>query len=146
MNELEHQRSESFVEKLSIILVIGAYLGGFIVLLDIKFVLTFGEQVITIGKKEGFSPELIGVVLQSMLITGFAAVVGYWLSTTKQGQEQAQTMSKIAEAPTVAATIALNEPKVTAAPINPATGIIPAVEVAMPPPSTEKGKEKDKPS
>lgn len=93
----QRRRSGDFIEKLSMLLVIGAFIGGFIVLLDIRFVLTLWGQVIQVGK-EGFSPEVKGVVLQSMLITGFAAVVAFWLGTTKQGQDQAQSVNKIAEA------------------------------------------------
>lgn len=113
--------SEHFVQKLSMYLVLGAFLGGFIVLLDIRFTLTLWGQIISVGK-EGFSPEVKGVVLQSMLITGFAAVVGFWLGTTKQGQEQAQSVSRIAEkTPEVAAAaVAAAAPATppSAAPIN----------------------------
>lgn len=94
---LENRRSGDFIERLSILLVAGAFLGGFIVLLDIKFTLTIGQQVIQVGSS-GFSPEVKGVVIQSMLITGFAAVVAFWLGTTKQGQDQAMSVNKIAEA------------------------------------------------
>lgn len=130
----EDRRSGDFVERISVMLIIGAFLGGFIVLLDIKFTLTLGAQIVQIGSS-GFSPELKGVVVQSMLITGFAAVVAFWLGTTKQGQEQAQSVSRIAEAaPTVAAAVvaAAGPGQVTPAPMNPATGNIPAAEAAQP--------------
>lgn len=96
------RRAGDFLERLSILLVKGALVGGFIVLFDFKFVITIFGQVIQIGS--GFAPETKGMVLQSMLISGFAAVVAFWLGTTKQGQEQAQSTSRIAEAaPAVAA-------------------------------------------
>lgn len=136
----EQIRGGDFVETLSKILVTGAFLGAFIVLLDIKLTVTWGGQTIQLGS--GFAPEVKGMVLQSMLITGFAAVVGFWLSTTKQGQDQAQSVSKIAEsaAPTAAAAVAAatgmpppapTVPAVTPAPMTP-EGIIPAAEVAQP--------------
>lgn len=95
------RRPAEFAERLSIILVQGALVGGFIVLFDIKITLTIWGQVVSIGS--GFAAETKGMVLQSMLISGFAAVVGFWLGTTKQGQEQAQSVSRIAEAVPVAA-------------------------------------------
>lgn len=124
---IENRRAGDYVEKISTLLIVGAFLGGFIVLLDIRFTLTIGTQVIQLGK-DGFSPELKGVVVQSMLITGFAAVVAFWLGTTKQGQEQAQSVSRIAEAaPTVAAAVVA-----AASPMNQSNGNIHAAEAAQP--------------
>jgi hypothetical protein len=91
------KRKNDFIEKLSLILIIGAFIGGFLVLIDVRFTITLGGQLIQIGQN-GFSAEVKGVVLQSMLISGFAAVVAYWLGATKQGQEQAQSVARIAEA------------------------------------------------
>ena len=101
------RRSRAFVERLSILLVLGAFAGGFIVLLDIRLTLAWGDQVVQLGK-EGFSLDAKGMVLQSMLISGFAAVVAFWLGATKQGQEQALSVSRMAEsvAPTAAAAVA----------------------------------------
>lgn len=131
---MEARRQNDFIERLSILLVVGAYLGGFIVLLDIKLILPW----ITLGS--GFSPDVKGVVLQSMLITGFAAVVGFWLGTTKQGQDQAQSVNKIAEAsaPTtaaaVAATVAAKTAEATPGPAIPLVpvGISPAAPIDQP--------------
>lgn len=101
MNE---RRAGDFVERISILLIMGAFIGGFLVLLDIRLLIPIGDGYMVQVGKDGFSPELKGVVVQSMLITGFAAVVAFWLGTTKQGQEQAQSVSRIAEAaPAVAA-------------------------------------------
>lgn len=113
----ENRRSGDFIERLSYLLVIGAYIGGFIVLLDIKLTLSW----IALGS--GFSPEVKGVVLQSMLITGFAAVVAFWLGTTKQGQDQAQSVNKIAEAAAPAQAAA-----VAAATGQPVPVVVPAVQ------------------
>jgi len=98
------RRAGDFIERLSILLIKGALAGALIVLFDFKIVLTIVGQVIQIGG--GFAPETKGMVLQSMLISGFAAVVAFWYGTTKQGQEQAQSTSRIAEsAPAVAAAV-----------------------------------------
>lgn len=106
MARTEKRRAGDFIERLSTILIVGSFLGAFIVLLDFKLVLTIGGQVIQIGS--GFAQETKGMVLQSMLITGFAAVVAFWYGTTKQGQDQAQSVNKIAEAasPAQAAAVA----------------------------------------
>ena len=124
----QRMRSGDFLERLSLILVKGALIGGFIVLFDFKFTLTFWNQVVQIGS--GFAPETKGMVLQSMLISGFAAVVGFWLGTTKQGQDQAQSVNKIAEAaaPTTALAVAASR----AEPAPPAP-VAPAVTPAVPP-------------
>jgi len=102
----DKRRSGDFIERLSFFLVGGAFIGAFIVLLDFKLVLQVGGQLIQFGS--GFAPETKGMVLQSMLITGFAAVVAYWYGTTKQGQDQALSVNKIAEgaAPSQAAAVA----------------------------------------
>lgn len=87
-------------------LIVGAFLGGFIVLLDLKLTLNIYGHIIQIGG-EGYSPELKGVVVQSMLITGFSAVVAFWLGTTKQGQDQAKSVNKIAESAAPATALAV---------------------------------------
>lgn len=99
------RRPPEFAERLSLLLVRGALIGGFIVLFDIQITLTLFEQIVQVGS--GFAPETKGMVLQSMLISGFAAVVGFWLGTTKQGQEQAQSVSRMAEQAPVAAAAAV---------------------------------------
>lgn len=151
MSDDKHRRSGDFIEKLSVILVVGAFLGAFLVLFDVKAALVFYGQTITIGS--GFAPETKGMVLQSMLITALTAVVGFWYGTTKQGQDQAQSVSKIAEsaAPTQARAVAAarapapeeaivpaaagsEAPAVTPAAPNPVTGNVPAAEVATEPP------------
>lgn len=116
----EQRRSGDFIERISIILVVGAFIGGFIVLLDVRFVITVFGQVMKIGE-DGFAAEVKGMVLQSMMISGFAAVVGYWLSNTKQGQDQAQYVNKIAEAalPTQAIAVAAARAPVPNEPLAP---------------------------
>lgn len=99
------RRSGDFVERLSVILVIGSFIGAFIVLLDFKLTIVLGGQTIQIGS--GFAPETKGMVLQSMLITALTAVVAFWYGTTKQGQDQAQSVSKIAEGASPATALAV---------------------------------------
>lgn len=147
----KNRRRDDFVQRLSIILVVGAFIGGFLVLLDIRFVIELWGQQIMVGTDDGFSPEVKGVVLQSMLITGFAAVVAFWLGASKQGQESQQSVSKIAEAAAPAqakAVAAARAPAptdpvlpapapdpdaVTPAAKNPVTGNVPAAEAVEPP-------------
>ncbi|MCR4331726.1 MAG: hypothetical protein NUV34_03330 [Sulfuricaulis sp.] len=116
---IENRRAGDFIERISIILVVGAFIGGFIVLLDVRFTFNVAGQVIQIG--QGFAAEVKGMVLQSMLISGFAAVVGYWLGTTKQGQDQAVSVNKIAEAalPTQAVAVAAARAPVPDVPLPP---------------------------
>lgn len=98
-----------FIQTLSLILIGFSFLGGFIVLLDIRLTLTFWGQVIYLGK-EGFSPEAKGMVLQSMLFSGFGAVISFWYGISKQGQEQAQSATRIAESvPPVVAAVLTNK-------------------------------------
>lgn len=112
----DKRRAGDFIERLSTILVVGSFLGAFLVLLDFKLVLTISGQIVQIGS--GFAQETKGMVLQSMLITGFAAVVAFWYGTTKQGQDQAQSVNKIAEAasPAQAAAVAAATGATPAAP------------------------------
>jgi hypothetical protein len=133
------RRGTDFVERLSILLIFGAFAGGFIVLLDFKLVITVGGQLIQLGS--GFAQETKGMVLQSMLIGGFAAVVSFWLNTTKQGQDQAKSVSKIAEqaAPATAAAVAANVAATTAATAAPPA--IPIVPVVVDSPAVQPTKE-----
>jgi len=111
------RRSGDFIERLSLVLVVGAFLGAFIVLFDVKLTLKLWDQTIQIGS--GFAPETKGMVLQSMLITALTAVVGFWYGTTKQGQDQAQSVNKIAEsaAPTTALAVAASRAEVPPVPL-----------------------------
>jgi sulfite exporter TauE/SafE len=68
------------------------------------------------------------MVLQTVINLTLLAV-GYWLGASKAAADQGQAMSRIAEAATPAAIVA-----VTPAPTNPETGNTPAAEVAGQPP------------
>lgn len=102
----ERRTASRFTETLSLLLVKVAAVGAFVVLIDIKLTFVIAEQVINIGS--GFSADLKGAVIASILISGFAAVKEYWLGSSDQGHIQSAAMSRIAEAsaPTAAAAAA----------------------------------------
>lgn len=103
MSEPRERRRGDFVERFSLLILLGSFLGGFLVLIDPRLDLTIGDQLIHIGG-DGFSAELRGAVVQSMLIAGLSAAVGYWLGQSATGQAAASSVTRIAEAaPTVAA-------------------------------------------
>lgn len=85
-----------FTERLSLLMVRVAALGAFIVLLDIKITFVFFDHTLSLGG--GFSNDLKGAVIASILISGFAAVKEYWLGASEQGQSQSASLSRIAEA------------------------------------------------
>lgn len=102
----EERRATKFTETLSLFMVRVAALGALLVLVDIKFTFTFADQVVTIGS--GFSADLKGAIITAILISGWTAVKEYWLGASASGQNQAESMSRIAEAsaPTAAAAVA----------------------------------------
>lgn len=89
------RRPGRFTEVLSTFMVKVAAIGAFVVLVDIKFTVTAWGQVVQIGS--GFSPDLKGAVIASILISGYTAVKEYWLGASASGQTQSDTMSRIAE-------------------------------------------------
>lgn len=109
-------RSSDFIERLSLVLVVGALFGGWLVLADIRVTFNIAGTVVEVGK-DGFSPEIKGAVVQSMLIAGFGAVVSFWLGATKQGQEQATTVNQIAATVPVAAAAAVAAALPTSVPV-----------------------------
>lgn len=106
------RRATKFTEKLSTFMVITAALGGFLVLLDPRISGEIAGVPFAIGG-EGFSPELKGAVVTIMLIGGWTAVKEFWLGASAAGQNQAESMSRIAEAsaPTAAAAVAAASPQ-----------------------------------
>ena len=111
MSAYVEKRAGRFTEKLSMFMAIASAMGGFYVLLDPRFTLTFYDQVVTIGG-EGFSADLKGAVVSLILIGGWTAIKEYWLGASASGQNQAESMSRIAEAsaPTAAAAAAAAKP------------------------------------
>lgn len=103
---IPERRATRFTERLSMFMVVVAAFGAFVVLVDIKFVFTFGPQIVQVGS--GFSADLKGAVISAILIGGWSAVKEYWLGASASGQNQAESMTRIAEsaAPVTAAAVA----------------------------------------
>src|ERR1035437_8132651 len=113
----EERRSPVFIEHLSIIIVFFAGLGALLVLIDPVLTLNvIGGNTVKIGGN-GFSEQLKGAVVQSLMIGGFTAAVQYWLGSTAGGQRQQETVARIAEAsaPSTAAAVAATVAASTAA-------------------------------
>lgn len=91
------RRDPKFTERISMYMVVVATIGAFLILLDPKFTLTIGGQVIAMGG-EGFSQELKGAVVTIMLLGGWTSVQKFWLDTTDTAKIQSQSIARIAEA------------------------------------------------
>ncbi len=105
---MEERRSTPFTEKLSWLMAVVAALGGTYVILDPVVTFTLPWAEVKLGG-EGFSEQLKGAVVALILIEGWKAVKEFWLGASKQGQDQAQAMSRMAEnAPAVAAAVVAN--------------------------------------
>jgi hypothetical protein len=91
------RRAGRFTERLSLLMVIVAAIGGFFVLLDPRFTIPIGDVTLAIGGT-GFSQELKGAVVTIMLIGGWTAVKEYWLGASAGAKDQSESMSRIAEA------------------------------------------------
>ena len=106
------RRARKFTEQLSMFMVAVAALGAFLVLIDPKFVITVFGQEIAIGG-DGFSADLKGAVISAILIGGWTAVKEFWLGASASGQQQGESIARMAEAAAPAAVVAaaLNERK-----------------------------------
>ena len=91
------RRAGRFTEKLSLFMVTVAALGAFMVLIDPKWAGTVFGATVSLGG-DGFSADLKGAVISAILIGGWTAVKEYWLGASAGGQNQAESMSRIAEA------------------------------------------------
>lgn len=118
MNPPIERRSVKFREVLSMFMVKVGAAGAAIVLIDLKFTLVIAGQTINIGS--GFSPDLKGAVIASILISGYTAVKEYWLGSSEGGQIQNATLSRIAEqsAPVTAAAVAAASAPITTDTVN----------------------------
>lgn len=128
METLPERRSNVFVERVTIYVIIIAAIGAFLVLIDPKVALDLGGQQIAFGG-DGFSSELKGAVITIMLIGGWTMAIGYWLSDTATGKKQQESISRIAEAapPTQALAVAAARAPAPKEPISP-----PAADVQPP--------------
>lgn len=99
------KRRGIFREKLSMFMVVVAAIGAMGVLMDPKFSYTFSSGLVLSVGGDGFSADLKGAVISAILIGGWTAVKEYWLGASAAGTNQAESMSRIAEAvaPAVAA-------------------------------------------
>lgn len=102
------RRATRFTERLSLIMCIVAAVGAIIVLLDPKITIIMGGGHKLEMGGEGFSADLKGAVITAILVSGWTAVKEYWLGSSAAGQNQSESMSRIAEAsaPTAAAAVA----------------------------------------
>ena len=119
---MDERRSGTFTQKISLIVLFIAGWGGLYVLADPVFTLHWWGQEVKFGG-EGFSEQLKGAVVQTLLIGGWTSVLAYWIGASASDNKQRESAQRIAE----------NTPVVT-----PADQIVPAAvaEVVKP-----KGKK-----
>lgn len=94
----ERRAAATFQEWLSRFMVRTAAAGAAWVLMDPRMTVGPEGHVAFVMNSGAFSNDLKGAVISAILIGGFTSVREYWLGASKTGQEQAQSMSRIAEA------------------------------------------------
>lgn len=94
-------RPPKFTERLSLFMLRVAAFGAAYVLLDPSVWIKDGKFNFLLNSG-GFSADLKGMVIAAILIGGWTAVKEFWLGASASGQDQAQSMSRIAEASTPA--------------------------------------------
>ncbi len=122
---MEERRSSTFTQKISLIVIFIAGWGGMWVLLDPVFTLSWWGQTVKVGG-DGFSEQLKGAVVQTLLIGGWTTVLAYWIGASASGSKQQESIARIAEGTGV--------PVVTPADIVPAA----VAEVIKPHPKGKK--------
>ena len=91
------RRQSQFTERLSMVMVVIAAIGGFLILIDPQITTgNIGGWSFKFGS-DGFSQELKGAVVTIMLLAGWTAVKEYWLGASAGGQKQSESVSRIAE-------------------------------------------------
>ncbi len=98
MSDEQPQDNKQFVERLSCILVLVSSLGAMLVLVDPVVVLTTSSGTIFKIGGTGFSDQLKGAVISLILVSGFAAVIAYWLGASNQGGKAQDSVNTIAQA------------------------------------------------
>lgn len=105
----ERRLNSAFVERLSLILIIGSLTAALLILLDpvITFTLLGDSVDVKIGG-DGFSEQLKGAVISAIIISGFSGVISYWLGASKSGDKAQESVNTIAQnaAPNQAAAVA----------------------------------------
>ena len=97
---MDDRRANSFTQKLSLLVLLISGFGGLYVLADPVFTLMWWGQKVQLGG-EGFSEQLKGAVVQTLLIGGWSAVLMYWIGASASGAKQQESISRIAEGPSV---------------------------------------------
>lgn len=97
--EVVVERRGVFVERLTYIVVIFAGFGGLLVMVDpvLTFTLPGDGNSLKVGGG-GFSEQLKGAVIQTLLIGGWTTALAFWLRITPTEQRQQETVSRMAEA------------------------------------------------
>lgn len=80
------RRRGKFTEILSLFMVKVAAAGGMLVLFDPKITFMIGQQSFSFGG--GFSADLKGAIIASILISGWTAVKEYWLGASAPGNNR----------------------------------------------------------
>lgn len=83
MDNLMERRRSAFPERLSYVIVTIASLGAFWVLIDPQITGSLLGLTISLGTKSGFSPDLKGAIITSILVGGFSAVTGWVYGASK---------------------------------------------------------------
>ena len=108
MLERRTRSQNQFIEYLSAFLVTFSAFGALLILVDP--VITFTTDAGTVIKLggDGFAEQMKGAVIMLILISGFTAVVSYWIGMTNQGAKAQDSVNLIAQAsaPATAAAVA----------------------------------------
>lgn len=94
---MDDRRSTTFTQKISLIVVAIAGWGGLYVIADPVFTIDLWGQQVKFGG-EGFSEQLKGAVVQTLLIGGWTTVLSYWIGASASGAKQQESAQRIAEA------------------------------------------------
>ncbi len=84
------RRQSAFAERLSYVIVAIATLGAGWVLLDPQITFNWTWATISLGTKTGFSADLKGAIITSILVGGFSAVTGWVYGASKTPTTQPQ--------------------------------------------------------
>lgn len=105
---IERRKSSHFVENLSIGILTLSALGALLVLIDpiATIALPAGSSLHLGGS--GFSDQLKGMVVATILVGGFSGVIGYWIGASSQGNKAQESVNSIAQlaAPSTVAAVA----------------------------------------
>ena len=95
----EGRRVPKFVESLSRYFIWIGALGCAYVIIDPTWHFAFGDYFSLSSSGDGFSSDTKGMVVGIAIVGTLVAVQKFWLPGTDEGKKQAESMSRIAEAP-----------------------------------------------